>query len=138
SLDKPSPVKILMRDGVALENPETLTNTAAISAANRLRMEAPRSEQLMWDSLKGLGFEHSVPMYGYVMDFYHPSLRICVEIDGSVHRTRKAQDRRRDEALRRRGIETYRFWARHVYQEQERIVGHIRNIVELKSPIQLP
>ena len=134
-LDNPQPLKILAQDGVILPDPIVVTNTAALAAANRLRADAPKSERMIAEDMAAMGFHHSVPMIGYVMDFYHPALRLCVEIDGAVHRGRKAKDRARDRRLNSIGVETYRFWASSVYSDQERILRHIQNIVELKSPM---
>lgn len=37
----------------------------------------------------------------YIVDFYAPSLRLFVEVDGRYHRLRKNADARRDRELRR-------------------------------------
>lgn len=132
-LDKPAPVRVLVRDGVVLDSPETLTNPAEISIANRLKQEAPASERMLVPAMAAMGFSHSVPMFGYYLDFYNPRLKLCVEIDGYVHRGRRKQDRRRDASLRGAGIETHRFWARTVYNELDRVVHHIENLVALKT-----
>ena len=134
-LDKPQPLKILVQNGIVLRDPTVVENTKALAAANRLREDAPKSERMIAVELAEMGFEHSVAMIGYVMDFYHPTLRICVEIDGAVHRGRKARDRSRDRKLMAIGIETYRFWASSVYAEKDRIVSHIRHLVAIKSPL---
>lgn len=44
----------------------------------------------------------------YFLDFFFPSRMLAIEIDGSVHRTQKEYDRRRDADFRSIGIRTIR------------------------------
>lgn len=49
--------------------------------------------------------------YHYKLDIAHPSMKVCVEVDGGSHclRERQASDRRRDARLASLGWLTYRF-----------------------------
>lgn len=49
--------------------------------------------------------------YHYNADIAHPSMMVCVEVDGGSHfgLDRQASDRRRDERLSRAGWLTFRF-----------------------------
>lgn len=134
-LDRAQKCRVLVKNGVVLDSPEVIENPQEVSIANRLRRDAVLSERLVAPAMAAMGFEHSVPMFGYYLDFYHPGLKLCVEIDGSVHRNRKWYDRNRDARLRGHGIETYRFWSRTVHNELERVIHHVRNLVALKSPL---
>lgn len=44
----------------------------------------------------------------YFLDFFFPGRMVAVEIDGSVHRLKKAHDKRRDADFRSIGIRTIR------------------------------
>lgn len=44
----------------------------------------------------------------YFLDFFFPERMVAVEIDGSVHRLKKAHDRQRDADFRSIGIKTIR------------------------------
>ena len=46
---------------------------------------------------------------GWILDFYHKDAKLCIEIDGSVHRKTRGRDGRRDRALAALGIRTLRF-----------------------------
>jgi very-short-patch-repair endonuclease len=48
---------------------------------------------------------------GFILDFYCPTARLCVEVDGGVHDTTEHIDRdaARSEALTERGIRVLRF-----------------------------
>lgn len=51
----------------------------------------------------------------YRLDFYLPSLRINIEIDGFQHTLRQEQDKRRDKTLLGIGIRTIRIPAHKLY-----------------------
>lgn len=66
------------------------------------------SEEALWHALRGnalgVAFKRQVVLGGcYIVDFFAPSVGLVVEVDGGVHRTSRAADRRRDELLRRLG-----------------------------------
>ena len=48
-------------------------------------------------------------LFGYILDFYRPTLRPCIEIDGATHDYRKEDDEERDKNLTRYGVEIFRF-----------------------------
>jgi very-short-patch-repair endonuclease len=118
-----------------LAQPEVIDNPEILSLANHLKQTAPRSEWLLWERLEPMGFEHSVPLLGWVVDFYHAATHVAVELDGAVHRTpqRRTKDRKKDKVLRAHGVYVYRFAAELAYNDLDRLVGHIRNTVELHS-----
>jgi very-short-patch-repair endonuclease len=72
---------------------------------------APRAhgfEEALWQALRGnalgVAFNRQVPLGNrYIADFYAPSVRLVVEVDGGVHRGSGAADRHRDEWLQRHG-----------------------------------
>jgi hypothetical protein len=49
-------------------------------------------------------FRRQHPIAGFIADFYCPSLRLAVEVDGGVHAAQAGQDAHRNEAFRRLGI----------------------------------
>lgn len=80
----------------------------------RSMLHAPTaSEEALWQALRGgalgVAFKRQVPLGDrYIADFFAPSVRLVVEVDGGVHRGRRAADGRRDEWLRRRGYRVVR------------------------------
>lgn len=90
-----------------------------VARAQQMRESMTRAEAKLWAILEPMGFQAQTPIQVsrkqaaagkklYIMDFYHPAARVCVEVDGSVHRRRTTSDRRRDTALRMNGIVTFR------------------------------
>ena len=58
----------------------------------------------------GLKFRRQASIGGFIVDFYCPSLRLAIEVDGSVHRGTEAEarDRDRDHHLAATGIRVIR------------------------------
>lgn len=86
-------------------------------------------ERLLWCSLRGSKqgpkFRRQVPMHQYILDFYCPAARLCVEVDGPHHAERVHQDRERDENLADKLIMTIRFPSEQVRFELDWVVGQI-------------
>jgi very-short-patch-repair endonuclease len=80
------------------------------------------SEEALWQALRGVAlgvaFKRQVPLGDrYIADFFAPSVRLVVEVDGGVHRRSRAADRRRDEWLQRRGYRVVRVAAEVVLRD---------------------
>ena len=104
--------------------------------ARRLRREMSLPEVLLWRELRrkalaGLRFRRQHPMDRCVLDFYLPSARLAVEIDGLAHDRgdNPARDARRDAWLAARGVKVLRVPAAEVLDEDRR-EGVLRMIAE--------
>ena len=64
-----------------------------------------------------------VPVFGYIADFYFPSRRLIVELDGPHHHLQR--DAARDAALKRKGLLTLRFSNAAVHDDLEHVVAMI-------------
>jgi very-short-patch-repair endonuclease len=80
-------------------------------AARRLRREMTWSEQRIWTMLRerqcgGLRFRRQATMGQYIVDFYCPSCRLVIEIDGSIHDEEEVKQRDivREEVLVEMGL----------------------------------
>ena len=77
-----------------------------------LRANRTATEVHLWNSLKNLPdprFRQQVAFGPYVLDFYAPRYRLCIEVDGPFHDVDK--DRERDAWLVEKGVYTLRFKA---------------------------
>jgi very-short-patch-repair endonuclease len=82
-------------------------------AAKGLRKEMTSAERQLWNGLRGwklAKFRRQHPLDRFILDFYCPAHRLCIEVDGSVHDTenQRERDAARDEALAAAGIRTLR------------------------------
>jgi len=75
-----------------------------------LRRNMSVCEKILWKNLRyeklGFRFRRQHPVGPYVMDFYCPSLNLCIELDGEQHDARI--DRYRDNYLLKNGVSTMR------------------------------
>ena len=87
----------------------------------------------MWNALRdrrfrGIKFRREHVLHPFIVDFYAPSLKLVVEIDGGYHAGRVAEDAARDaELVRLYGVRVIRFGADRV----ERNLG--RTLAELAA-----
>jgi very-short-patch-repair endonuclease len=67
------------------------------------------------------------PFEDYVLDFYCPSAKLAIELDGGGHNHRAGQirDRTRSEFLARHGVIVLRFWNHQVRRELDSVLRAI-------------
>ncbi len=113
---------------------------AQIDQRRTLRNHATAAEAVLWRRLKGgqvngMKFRRQHGMGAYVMDFYCPEYRLCIELDGDVHNTGNAyrHDVARDRFLCENGITVLRFKNEVVRWNIEAIVTEILRFAEGKS-----
>ncbi len=72
----------------------------------------PAERRLWFDLLRShpVRFRRQVPLLGFILDFYAPSARLCVEVDGGSHDGVEAQayDAERSRVLAGAGIRVLR------------------------------
>jgi very-short-patch-repair endonuclease len=107
-----------------------------IVRARRLRRDMTLPEIILWRALRGraldgLRFRKQHPMGRCVLDFYLPSARLAVEVDGWAHDLgdNPARDARRDAWLAGQGVRVLRVAARDVLDE-DALAGVLRRIAE--------
>jgi very-short-patch-repair endonuclease len=79
---------------------------AMTDIARNLRRESTSAEARLWEIVRGrrcdgLRFVRQAPVAHYVLDFYCPSVRLAIEIDGSIHdeESVRERDKERQELL---------------------------------------
>lgn len=96
------------------------------SRRQQLRKNMPPAEVILWQRLRGrqvLGykFRRQYSVGPYVLDFFCPTLRLGIELDGDSHfrEGAKQKDRERDKYIRSFGIHVLRFLNTDVYENLE-------------------
>jgi len=101
--------------------------------AHTMRQAPTDSEARLWRALRstqlGVAFRRQVPLLGFVADFYAPSARLVVEVDGGYHRRRVNADARRDLKLARAGYRVVRLQAELVMRDLPAAVLAVRRAV---------
>ena len=99
-----------------MKNKQVHNKPALKENRKRLRNNCTSAEAVLWTRLKGKQLEgrkfrrqHSVE--NYILDFYCPSEKLAIELDGAHHFTSQGfeADRIRDAFLLQLGIKTIRF-----------------------------
>ena len=115
-------------------------NISAVNETRKnLRNNMTEAEKRLWIHLKneqlGLKFRRQYSISHYIADFYSPSLKLVIELDGSGHFTPEAleYDKIREEFMNSLGIKTIRFNNNDVMTNIEGVLERIKEIVERKN-----
>ena len=103
-----------------------------MSRSPLLRKKATDAERILWRHFRnrnfaGYKFRRQHPLDPYILDFYCPSAKLAIELDGGGHNYRAGQirDRARSEFIGRQGIAVLRFWNHQVRQELDSVLRAI-------------
>jgi very-short-patch-repair endonuclease len=102
--------------------------------AQKNRKILTKSEWLVWNCLLKwhklwYRFLRQKPIAGYILDFYCPKLKLCIEIDGESHDWKGDYDKKRDFVLRSLWIRTIRYKDDRVLHNLEWVVMDIECLV---------
>jgi len=111
-----------------------MKNLSTTQIARLLRKNQTQQEIKLWNLLRGkqIGFKirRQHPLLNhYVIDFYCPAKKLCIEIDGTIHLHPevKANDRVRQNNLLEHGYQMIRFSNEEVDRNPKLVVEKIRN-----------
>ena len=118
--------------------------------ARTLRITLTDAEQRLWERLRrkqilGVQFYRQKPIGNYIVDFYAPTARLVVEVDGSHHHFDLAQarhDKQRSIFLAQQHLTVLRFDGRRVLLQPEIVAEEIFSsgqeqrffLIELRIP----
>lgn len=98
-----------------------------------LRKKSTSAEIAFWNMIKnrkidGRKFRRQHSIGNYIVDFYCPSEKLIIELDGAFHGEYNNinEDVKRDEYLADLGFKVLRFENRFVFQEPEYVLEEIR------------
>ena len=99
--------------------------------AEQTAAEKEFREMVRNKKLHGLKFRRQQIIDGFIVDFYCDSIRLCVEIDGSVHETEEQRiyDKLRDEVIALRGLKILRISNDDVLYNKDKVVELIMGYV---------
>ena len=101
----------------------------AYKSARKLRRTLSLPEKLLWVRLRGseVRFRRQHPIGPYVLDFYCPTAKLAIEVDGSAHDfgDRPQRDEIRTDWLKHHGIHVMRIPAKDVLADPDAIAGAI-------------
>jgi very-short-patch-repair endonuclease len=121
----------------------TRTNNLKDFKAQRkaLRNQATPAEALLWkglqrSQLEGRKFRRQHGIGPYVLDFYCPAEKLCVELDGQMHLEHAGvlHDEERTRYLNNLGIKVIRFENSVVFQNPEGVLEEIKTHFRREKP----
>jgi len=107
-----------------------------LNRRRELRNNATPQEILLWSQLKhsrlGSKFRRQHSIGGYIADFYCPSKRLIVEIDGSQHINKEniEYDSIRTKYFQGLNIKVIRFWNNDVNKNLNGVILKIKNYLD--------
>lgn len=124
----------------AQPRPNTQENNLPSMKENRrvLRKEGTSAEAVLWLMLKGrqvLGvkFRRQFSVGPYILDFYSPETKLCIELDGARHNTLEGADydeARTEYLTKNHGIRVLRFENNQVFDVANGILHEIAKAIK--------
>ncbi|WP_033316759.1 endonuclease domain-containing protein [Pontibacter roseus] len=111
----------------ALHNRKYLKESRVQLRSSLTPAEAELWKHLKSGNLEGRKFRRQHSVGNYILDFYCPSERLAVELDGQIHYS-AAHDRydtERDDTLQKLGIHVLRFENKEVFDNLEAVLQEI-------------
>ncbi len=119
-----------------MKNNNLFNKKSLKSFRSSLRNRSTSAEAALWDILKaknldGSKFRRQHSIGNYIVDFYCPSEKLIIELDGDPHGEyhKINKDENRDKYLESLGFTVIRFENRFVFQEPEYIIDEIRKVI---------
>jgi len=110
------------------------------SNARRLRREQTDEEKDLWRALRagrfaGFKFRRQHSLGKYFLDFYCPTAKLSIELDGFQHGLpeQRQRDEEREKFLASEGIEELRFWNHQWQKNREGILLEIWNALHRRT-----
>lgn len=123
--------------------PYTYNLPSQLEQRRALRKNSTAAEVVLWQMLKnrqveGVRFRRQFSIEPYILDFYSPEIRLCIELDGAMHYTESGSenDCNRTEYLQKEhNIEVLRFENKTLYNYPDEVLAEIRRVVQIRKAI---
>jgi len=123
---------------------EFLRNDPALKQRRReLRRNQSDAERALWAKVRnkqffGMKFFRQYSIGPYILDFYCPTVKLAVELDGGQHNQsdKRERDAARSEYLKAQGIDVMRFWNNEVLLDIESVLSKVAlKVTPLHPPL---
>jgi very-short-patch-repair endonuclease len=110
----------------------------------KLRQNSTEAEKVIWSmvrsrQIQGLKFYRQYGIGKYIVDFYCPSLRLAIELDGGQHNEviNKMADEQRADYLKLQNVQVLRFWNNDVLTNKQGVYQKIIDFITPLTPLTL-
>ena len=105
-------------------------------AAREHRKEPTPAEEQLWMALRdgqlgGFNFRRQHPVGAFILDFYCPRKKLCIEVDGAVHEGQRELDEARTEALGTLEIRVSRFRNEEVLHDLSSVLARVTDALQI-------
>ena len=119
------------------ENMHAGASASKFEFAAALRKRETEAEKKVWEYLKtkpfGIKFRRQHPFADYVLDFYCHKLKLCIELDGEIHKSQKEYDSDRTDVINSYGIKEVRFTNEFILLNFEEFKNFIKKEIQSNS-----
>ena len=124
--------------------PHRTHNRPALTEKRKyLRTHSTSAEAVMWMILKekqieGVKFRRQFSIGPYILDFYAPKLRLCIELDGAHHFTHDGiinDDVRSEYLMRLHNVYILRFENDTLFKCPEGVIASIRQAIKERKAL---
>lgn len=104
--------------------------------ARELRNKSTHAEEMVWGYLKtkpfGIKFRRQHPYSNYILDFYCHTLRLVIEIDGTIHELEEVRNKEieRQNFLMKDGLKVIRFSNIEVISGMEQVIENLNCLIQ--------
>ena len=107
--------------------------------ARSLRKNPTEAEDRLWrairnEGIQGKKFRRQMPIGAFVVDFYCPSARLAIEVDGGIHDEQVEADRIRQELIESLGIRVLRLTNDEVMRNLPGAIAKLEQALENPHP----
>jgi leucyl-tRNA synthetase len=112
-----------------------ITHDQLLESARRMRREPTLAESRLWRHLRlrqirDRKFRRQHILMRLIVDFYCPSAKLVIEVDGPIHQSQVVQDSERDKILADLGFNVLRFANDQVENDLRNVLSQIKEKLE--------
>lgn len=105
-------------------------------AARCLRQQLTPAEEILWKTLRNrqlgdLKFRRQHPIGRFIVDFYCPSHKLIIEVDGEIHNQQQDYDQTRTQKLQNFGYLVLRFTNDEVINDLSTVLQKIAEATKI-------
>jgi len=102
-----------------------------------LRNNPSKAEDFLWGFIRksrlGVKFRRQHSIGNFILDFYAPSIKLNIEVDGEQHDGSIEEDAKRDHSLKNQGIMVVRYSSLECLNKVDGVISDIVRIIKLQS-----
>jgi very-short-patch-repair endonuclease len=108
-----------------------------VAFARHLRQNMTSLEVAVWERIRsyrlGVKFRRQVILFGWIPDFYSPSIKLVLEVDGPHHDAQEVQakDHYKDATLSKMGLSVYRISYMEIENDIDLAIDRLKREIQI-------